>query len=133
MTLYLLDTCTISDFFKDVGKTQQRLRAKSPSEIALSAVSTMEVLYGLQINVAARRKFSTAFASLCAVTTILPFDLAAAEVAAAMRAQLKIVGRPIGSFDLLIGATAVAHGCVLVTSNVVEFAQVKGLPIENWR
>ena len=46
---YLLDTCIISDFIKgEVGTT--RLKQTPPSDIAVSAITVMELNYGLAIN-----------------------------------------------------------------------------------
>ncbi|MBX9877435.1 MAG: PIN domain-containing protein [Candidatus Obscuribacterales bacterium] len=133
MSLYLLDTCTLSDFFAGNGNTKQKLGAMSPSSVALSTVTIMEILYGFELNLAIAKKFSTAFGSLCASVQILPFDQAAAEAASVVRAKLKVQGTPIGSFDLLIAATALASNSILVTSNTREFKRVDKLKIENWR
>jgi tRNA(fMet)-specific endonuclease VapC len=40
--------------------------------------------------------------------------------------------RPIGPNDLMIAATARAHGLTLVTHNSAEFVRVPGLPLEDW-
>ncbi|MGL5078460.1 MAG: type II toxin-antitoxin system VapC family toxin, partial [Waterburya sp.] len=42
-------------------------------------------------------------------------------------------GTPIGAYDLLIAATALANELILVTSNTKEFSRVKHLVLENWR
>jgi tRNA(fMet)-specific endonuclease VapC len=39
----------------------------------------------------------------------------------------------IGPLDVLIAATAVAHGAILVTNNTREFSRVKDLALEDWR
>jgi tRNA(fMet)-specific endonuclease VapC len=62
----------------------------------------------------------------------LPFDDAAAEHYARIRHELEKEGRRIGPHDLLIASICVAHGCVLVTGNVVEFERVRGLRVEDW-
>ena len=133
MSRYLLDTCTISDLFAGNNVTKQKLSAVSPSSVAISTVTVMEVLYGFELNPAIERKFSTAFKSLCGAVQILPLDQSAAEVASSIRAHLKIQGTPIGSFDLLISAIAVANECILVTDNSREFKRVPKLKIANWR
>lgn len=130
---YLLDTCTISDFFTNTGATQQRLKGVSPSNVSISALTIMEILYGFHLNASAEKKFSAAFSSLRSVIKTIQIDETIAESAAQIRAELKNAGTPIGPFDLLIGATAVANGSVLVTSNVREFQRIKGIAIENWR
>lgn len=48
---YLLDTCVLSDFVKGEAGTQSRLRSTPPSEIYVSAVTVMEVRYGLKMVV----------------------------------------------------------------------------------
>ena len=68
-----------------------------------------------------------------AVVATLPFDAAAAQAAASIRATLKVKGRPIGAYAMLIAGTALARGLVVVTSNVGEFRRVGGLQVEDWR
>ena len=63
---------------------------------------------------------------------ILPFGEAEARAAARIRADLETVGKPIGPHDVLIAATALAHGATLVTHNLREFRRVKGLLVEDW-
>jgi tRNA(fMet)-specific endonuclease VapC len=48
-------------------------------------------------------------------------------------AELRRKGRPIGAYDLLIGATALRRGLVLVTSNTDQFAHGDSLILEDWR
>jgi tRNA(fMet)-specific endonuclease VapC len=62
----------------------------------------------------------------------LPLDDRAAEIAAAVRADLAGKGRLIGPHDLLIAAIALANDLTLVTHNTREFGRVAGLMIEDW-
>jgi tRNA(fMet)-specific endonuclease VapC len=62
----------------------------------------------------------------------LPFDDLAAEVYGRVRAFLAQQGQLIGPNDLLIAATALAHGATLVTHNTRELARVPDLQIEDW-
>ncbi len=41
-------------------------------------------------------------------------------------------GSPIGEYDALIAAHAVALELTLVTNNVKHFSRVAGLVVENW-
>jgi tRNA(fMet)-specific endonuclease VapC len=43
------------------------------------------------------------------------------------------MGTPIGPYDLLIAAIALANGLVLVTHNTAEFSRVSGLMFEDWQ
>jgi len=62
----------------------------------------------------------------------LPFDDACAERYGIIRSELESAGTPIGPNDLMIAATALAHGATLVTNNVKEFSRVAGLRLEDW-
>ena len=66
------------------------------------------------------------------VLQILPFGEAEARTAAHTRVALEKRGEPIGPMDLLIAATALEQGAVLVTHNVKEFRRVRGLRLEDW-
>jgi len=48
------------------------------------------------------------------------------------KAILRREGLLIDNFDLLIGSTAVAHNCVLVTDNVKHLSRIPDIEIENW-
>lgn len=129
--MYVLDTNTVIDLFKDRGGVAERVLATPPAEIGLSAV----VLYELEVGAeksdrpARHREQIATFARLA---TLLPFGVAEARAAARLRAQLEAAGRGIGPYDTLIAATALATGATLVTHNTDELARVNGLRLEDW-
>ncbi len=61
--------------------------------------------------------------------TELPFDLSAAKVFGRISAGLWGKGQRVEDADLMIAATAIHHGLVLVTGNIRHFARVPGLSI----
>ena len=63
---------------------------------------------------------------------VVPFDDAASEVYGKVRADLEAKGKIIGANDMIIAATVLSRGGILVTNNVKEFERVEGLQIENW-
>ena len=130
---YLLDTCTVSDFVKGQPKVLARLKATPPNLIAVSALTRMEVDYGLALNAERAKKLAPILDAFFSTITTLPFDEADAQAAAAIRAALKSQGQPIGTYDVLIAGTGLAKGLVVVTSNVGEFKRVSGLQVEDWR
>ncbi len=130
---YLLDTCTVSDFVKGQPKVLARLKATPPNLIAVSALTRMEVEYGLALNVERAKKLAPLLDAFFSTIATLPFDEADALAAAAIRAALKTQGQPIGAYDVLIAGTAMARGLVVVTSNPGEFKRVSGLQLEDWR
>lgn len=130
---YLLDTCTVSDFVKGQPGVMARIKATPPNLIAVSALTRMEVDYGLALNAERARKLTPVLDAFFSVVTTLPFDETDARAAAAIRAALKTKGQPIGAYDVLIAGTAVARGMLVVTSNLGEFQRVSGLQVEDWR
>lgn len=130
---YLLDTCVISDFIKGEAGTVARFKQTSPMDVAISAITVMELRYGLALNPQRTQKVEPAIVSIVSSATILPFSIGESEQAAQIRAALKAQGRPIGAYDVLIAATALQHNLVMVTANQREFERIPNLQIENWR
>lgn len=64
---------------------------------------------------------------------VLPFDTAAARIAAPLRFRLESKGQKIGGFDMLIAAIALAHRLTLITNNSREFKRVSGLTLESFQ
>jgi tRNA(fMet)-specific endonuclease VapC len=62
----------------------------------------------------------------------IDFDLDAAESYAGIRTALERTGTPLGNMDLLIAASAMAAGAILVTHNIKHFSRIKGLMVEDW-
>jgi tRNA(fMet)-specific endonuclease VapC len=130
---YLLDTCTVSDFVKGHPNVLVRVKATPPDLISVSVLTRMEVDYGLALNAERARKLAPMLDAFFSTIATLPFDEADAKAAAAIRAALKIMGQPIGAYDVLIAGAGLARGLVVVTSNVGEFKRVGGLQVEDWR
>lgn len=65
---------------------------------------------------------------LLAELTILPFDGEAAAVFRRLRKELPRAGTQ----DLKIAAIALAHDAMVLTRNIVDFARVPDLRVENW-
>jgi tRNA(fMet)-specific endonuclease VapC len=91
----------------------------------------MEVLFGIELN--AQFSYLPAMQALLRELPVLTFDSASALQAAKIRAHLQRIGRPIGGYDALIAATALAQGLTVVTHNTREFSRVPGLKLEDWQ
>lgn len=63
---------------------------------------------------------------------MLPFDEVCAEAFGKIQGTLQSTGIRFNPFDLLIGATAVAHNLTLVTHNTKHFQHIPGLRLEDW-
>ncbi len=130
---YLLDTCVLSDFARGEASTLARIKQASPGNLAISAVTEMEIDYGLRLNPRLARKLKPVIDAFVEAVTVLPYDRAAAHATSELRAILKRSGRPLGAYDALIAGTALAEELILVTSNVREFSRVTVLRLEDWR
>jgi tRNA(fMet)-specific endonuclease VapC len=62
----------------------------------------------------------------------LSFDDTCSEQYGLIRSDLERAGKPIGPYDVMIAATAIAHELTLVTHDVAEFSRVAGLKWEDW-
>mgnify|MGYP006385446697 FL=1 len=60
------------------------------------------------------------------------YDASAAVFYGELRTDLEKRGKPIGPMDMMIAAHALSLDATLVTHNTREFAQVKGLRLEDW-
>ncbi|MEJ2633224.1 MAG: type II toxin-antitoxin system VapC family toxin [Acidihalobacter sp.] len=131
--MLILDSNTISYYFRGDPHVVPRLQALRPMELGVPAIVEYELRYGLMRlpeKVAAPRM--AALAQLLRPMQLLPFDSECAAQAAELRAGLEALGTPIGSHDTLIAATALRHRAALVTRNVREFSRVPGLVCQNW-
>ena len=130
---FLLDTCVISDFTEGHPKVYERILALSPTDLAVSVITEMELAYGLFLNARIAERIKPIIDRFFREIRVLSFDRDTVEVTANLRAKQKRRGRPVGAYDALIAGTALAHGLLLVTSNTREFSQIEDLLIDNWR
>ena len=131
MPLYMLDTNIASAAIRGTPRLDERLLWMDPSQWCVSAVTRAEMRYGIALKPGARRLAEMVEAFLRFTTTV-PWDEAAADAHGRLRVQLRQRGTPIGTFDEMIAAHAVALDAVLVTDNTRHFELVDGLKLENW-
>lgn len=129
---YLLDTDTASYIIRGAySALDAKLATIAPRDVAISVITRAELLYGLEKRGNPRALARVVHAFLERVT-IPPWDNAAADAFAKLRAQLDQQGTPIGLADTMIAAHALAMKVALVTNNQKHFQYVKGLVLENW-
>ncbi len=130
MTRYLLDTDTASAGIRGDPRLDARL---APGTLwwAVSAVTRAELRFGIALRPHALNLARRVEGFLAAAVT-LPWDEAAADAHGRLRALLRQRGTPIGVYDEMIAAHALAVGATVVTNNVRHFSAVPGLHIENW-
>lgn len=131
--MLILDSNTISYYFRGDPQVVPRLQALRPLDLGVPAIVEYELRYGLlRLPPDAAAPRLAALAQLLRSMQVLPFDSNCAVQAAQIRAGLEAMGTPIGPHDTLIAATALRHRATLVTRNVREFSRVPGLECLNW-
>ena len=127
---FLLDTCAVSDYLRGVDSVVQRIQKVRPSDVAISAVTVMELRYG-----ATRRQSPKLTASVDAFLSgisILSFDAEAAERAGVVRAKMETKDLSIALADCQIAGTALAYDLTLVTHDK-DHMRVPDLKVVDWR
>lgn len=131
--MLILDSNTISYYFRGDPQVVPRLQALRPADLGVPAIVEYELRYGLlRLPQDAATPRLAALAQLLRPLQLLPFDSECAAHAARIRAGLEAAGTPIGPHDTLIAATALRHQGTLVTRNISEFSRVVGLQCLNW-
>jgi tRNA(fMet)-specific endonuclease VapC len=129
---FLLDTDTCVDLLRGVRAVVVKLERLTPDDCGISAVTSFELFAGAA-SVRDPRRETEKIQKFVDVIQELPFDADAARRAGALRSDLEEAGTPIGPYDLLIAAHALARDLALISANSREFGRVAGLRLENWR
>ena len=123
---YLLDTSACVDYFRRSNSLVRRwLTFINQRSVIVCSVVRSELLVGIRKKSTEQQRlvlmdFLTTFESI-------PFDDAATEIYADIRADLERKGQTIGPYDMQIAAIAVLHGATLVTGNTKEFSRIPEL------
>ncbi|MFA5122805.1 type II toxin-antitoxin system VapC family toxin [Zavarzinia sp.] len=130
MTHYLLDTNIISETVRPLPSAAllDWLGRQADTDLFIAALTVAEIRRGiLDLPAGAKRSALDAWfdgpegpAALFA-GRILSFDLRGASAWAQLMADGKAIGRPRSAFDMIIAATAITNGCVVVSANERDF------------
>ncbi|WP_165226527.1 type II toxin-antitoxin system VapC family toxin [Aquisphaera insulae] len=137
MSIYLLDTDTLSLYYHEDKGVVSRLDSRSATELAISIVTVEEQLtgwYTLLKQARHPREIAHAYDRLgqavfrLARWRILPYS----EPAIARVAYLKTLKLNVGIMDLRIAAIALENDAVVVTRNRRDFVRIPGIRMEDW-
>lgn len=99
-------------------------------DVAVSALTGAELLVGVErAGARQREKRERDVERLLESVSCLPYDLRVARVHASLMAHVASTGTPRGAHDLIIAATARAHGRTIVTLDRRGFAGLPGVQI----
>ena len=135
--MILLDTNVISEPLKLTGNVgvMTWIDAQIIESLYLSTISLAELRFGIAALAPGKRR-DTLHASLeqrilpLFVGRILPFDAAASEAYAVLRALARAQGKAIATADGYIAATATRHGLIVATRDTGPF-EAAGLSVIN--
>lgn len=131
MSGYLLDTNIITDLIRNPdGPAARHIEQVGAKKIFTSIIVASELRYGCAKK--GSPKLLARVEGILETIPVLPLDIPADAAYGGIRAELEVVGQPIGMNDLLIAAHASSLGLILVTDNTREFSRVRGLTVENW-
>ena len=137
---FLLDTNILSEWTKprpDAGVVAW-LADADEDRIFISVVTLAELRHGIErMPDGARRarldSWLTGEMRLRFEARILPVDEATADAWGRVMARGQEAGRPVGTMDAFIAATAERHDLALVTRNVPAFAALGIRLVDPWR
>lgn len=134
MTAYLLDTDSFIFLLKRDPKIESRAQAVGFADLALSVITVAEVLRGAYFSANPSQSLTMTRALLRQFAQV-DLTSAMAERFGEIKADLRRQGQIIADFDLLIGATAIVTGRMLVTNNTKHFQRMQAydLALENWK
>ncbi|MEZ5273445.1 MAG: PIN domain-containing protein [Ilumatobacteraceae bacterium] len=128
LTLLLLDTNVLID----AERTALDLDAliADDDEPAIAAITVAELGVGVEVATGRRKQARTAFLDdVVATLPIIDYDLDVARAHTRLLVAVRAAGRPRGAHDLLIAATALATGRIVVTSDRPGFDGLPGVTV----
>lgn len=132
---YLLDTnvcIVLINGTSDLARKRFSKAVDSGEQVWVPSVSVFELWYGVTKSVQTEANTRRLKLFLEGQVRVLEFGEEDARHAGEIRNTLERIGKPIGTYDVLIAGQALSRKLTLVTANTKEFARVKGLAWEDW-
>ena len=133
MIRFLLDSGIAGDLINRRHGVFERARQEvaKGNRIGIGVPVLAELVYGIESS-ASRERNMMALRSALTKLTVWPFDETAAFEYGRLAAELRRIGRPMQTVDIMIAAIArtLAH-CTVVTKDS-DLVAVPGLAIANW-
>ena len=130
MKNFLLDSDTCVSLIRGSDAIRKKIAQVGSERCFISEITIAELRFGAErCNRCEEEHYIVDL--VCEEFTVLTISEAIRHFATE-KARLWSIGQKIADFDLLIGATAVYHGLVLVTNNTKHFERMQSLQLENW-
>lgn len=129
---YVLDTDTCVYWLNGDASIDGRIVAMGPERVRTTFVTECELYYGAYKSGHAQRNIEV-IGRLRRTLRVLHSTPGVAAHFGRLKATLERRGELLDDADLLIAATVLQAGGILVTNNTKHFNRVPGLALENWR
>lgn len=135
MKRYLLDTNICIAILKKASNVAKVISQIKMSQCYISEVTVIELKVGAVLGKAKAphgKYVDQHIDSFIGNLTVIPISTSI-DFFAEEKVRLQLAGTPAhNNFDLLIGCTAVTNNLIMVTDNIKDFKNIKGIKIENW-
>ena len=129
---YLLDTNICIYWLRNRQDVEKRIDSVGLGNCAISEITVAELKVGEVLGRKLGTKQRRDVSELLSKVEVIPIS-DAIDFFAEEKVRLRLAGTPADdNFDLLIGCTSVVNGMVMVTQNVKDFKNIKGIQIQNW-
>lgn len=127
----IVDTSVLIAGERQAFRFDQLLQSLGHEPVAMAAITATELLRGVAKGAtpAARARRRAFVEALLDLVPVLPYGLHEARLHTDLWTELERKGTVVGPYDMLIAATALAHGFSLATLNRKEFERVPGLEL----
>ncbi len=137
MSLYVLDTDTLTLAERGHPDVSRRIQSMAPPQLAITVISIEEQLTGWYTLLRKTKdpvKLARVYQRLAENVAYLGrwSTLLFTEAAIDRSARLRAMKLNIGKMDLAIAAIVLEHGGILATRNTRDFRRVPGLALEDW-
>jgi predicted nucleic acid-binding protein len=132
--MFLLDTNVLSEVMRPRPSPEliRRLLQCNSRTLFASEVTRFELRFGASLRADADAFWARLQRDVLPLVTWLPVVEAVSVRAGDIAASQRLAGRPTGSLDPVIAATALTSRMPLVTRNVQHFNSIQGLVVQNW-
>ena len=129
MDAILLDTNIVSFIFKGDSRAEAYAPYLQGQRLAISFMTVAELYQWAIVRRWGKRRFKELERTLMVSYLVLPFDVALCRKWGEVRANRRLIGRPVSPEDAWIAATALLYNLTLVTHNPKDFENIQGLKI----
>jgi len=127
---YLLDTNICIFYLKGLFNLNTKIAQVGVENCYVSEITIAELKFGAE-NSENFEKNRKVIEDFLLVFQVIPI-FGSLDIYAEEKARLRKIGCLIDDFDLLISATAIANGLVMVTNNTKHFVRMENIVLEDW-